>query len=135
MRNVIALLIALVVSGCAFSWIGYWLQPADLTSNVAQGDAVRGEDIFRHGKGSAPPCMTCHALSPGGFSLGPVMKGISARAGQRTAGLDANAYLRQSILDPKAFIVPGYRDIMFPGYADRFTEQDVADLIAYLLTL
>lgn len=134
MRNVIALMIVLVLSGCTFNWIGLVLLP-DNTATIAQGDAVRGEDIFKHGKNNAPPCTTCHALASGGFGLGPLMKGISQRASQRIPGLDGEAYLRQSILDPKAFIVPGYRDIMYPNFADHFTDQDIADLIAFLLTL
>lgn len=132
MYKVMTLLMALVVSGCAFNWIGLVLPP---TTTIIQGDIGRGEDIFKHGKNDAPPCVTCHALAAGGFGLGPVMKGISERAGQRVPGLDAEAYLQQSILDPKAFVVPGYRDIMYPNFADHFTDQDIADLIAYLLTI
>jgi hypothetical protein len=69
------------------------------------------------------------------FALGPKLTGVIERAGQRVEGLTAEAYLRQSILDPGAFIVPGYRNIMYPQYADQLNEQDIADLLAYLSTL
>lgn len=55
--------------------------------------------------------------------------------------LDADAllaraeYLRISIIDPSAFIVPDYPDLAMPQkYAEVLSEQDINDLIAYLLT-
>lgn len=98
------------------------------------GDAVRGETIFRTGVNNSPPCIACHALAPGGFALAPDMQGISERAGSRVEGMDADAYLRESILDPLAYQVSGFRPIMFEGYADHFGDQELADLIAFLET-
>jgi hypothetical protein len=43
--------------------------------------------------------------------------------------------LRQSILEPSAYVVSGFRDIMYPNFKEKLNEQDVADLIAYLETL
>ena len=39
------------------------------------------------------------------------------------------------MLDPHAYIAPGFRDIMYPEFAAYFDEQDIADLIAYLMSL
>lgn len=105
-------------------------QPAD---NQA-GDASAGELIFHEGKGSAPACVTCHAAEAGPFALGPVMTGISQRAGSRVEGLSAEEYLQQSILQPGEFLVPGFRPMMPPTYGENLTEQDIADIIAYLMT-
>lgn len=111
-------------------------QPSAPPVTVAlQGDAVRGEEIFKHGLNEAPPCSTCHALVKGSFSLGPVMTGISERAATRIPGMTAVEYLHQSIVSPSAYLVSGYRDIMYPQFADHLNEQDIADLIAYLSTL
>ena len=63
------------------------------------------------------------------------MTGISQRAGQRVPGLSAEEYIRQSILEPSAYLVSGYRNIMYPLYKDKLSQQDLADLIAYLETL
>jgi cytochrome c2 len=123
------------MSACTMNW-SMWLPTPQTTTLVAlRGDAQRGQDIFQNGLGEAPPCSSCHALTSGGFSLGPTMQGISQRAGSRIEGMDAEAYLRQSILEPEAFIVQGYRSLMFPSYARHFDEQDILDLIAYLETL
>ncbi|MBZ0298410.1 MAG: c-type cytochrome [Anaerolineae bacterium] len=49
---------------------------------------------------------------------------------------DPVEYLRTSILDPNAFIVPGFPDNLMPkNFGEIFTEDEINDLIAYLLTL
>jgi len=62
----------------------------------AAGDAARGEAIFR-GKGG---CAGCHAVGKHGSRLGPDLSKIGR---QRSA-----AYLRESLLNPDADIVPGF---------------------------
>lgn len=112
--------------------------PATPTATVTPAaDPVRGEEIFVKGINSSPPCITCHQANGAavGLALGPSLIGIRNRAAARVAGMDAATYLTNSILHPADFIVPGYRDIMYPQFDDHFTEQDVADLIAYLMTL
>jgi cytochrome c2 len=49
---------------------------------------------------------------------------------------DVIAYIRTSILHPNDFIVPGYpADLMPQNYAEILTDEEVNDLVAYLLTL
>lgn len=128
MRTLTLLIVMLVTAGCG----SIATPPAPL---VMRGDAQRGEMIYRQGINNAPPCMGCHALAAGGFSLGPVMAGVRERAGRRIEGLDAEAYIRQSILEPTAYIVPGYRNLMYTAYGEHLTEQDIVDLMAFLGTL
>ena len=46
------------------------------------------------------------------------------------------AYIRTSILDPSAFLVPEFPDNVMPQvYGDLFTEEQINDLVAYLITL
>jgi cytochrome c oxidase subunit 2 len=101
------------------------------------GDPARGQEIFRQGVNGSPPCSSCHATtsSRSVFQLGPNLVNVGERAAERVEGLSAEAYIRESILEPTAYLVGGYRPIMYPGFADHFNEQDIADLIAYLLTL
>jgi mono/diheme cytochrome c family protein len=99
------------------------------------GDATHGEFIYRNGVNDSPPCLTCHSLSAGGFSLGPAMIGMRQRAEERVTGLSAEDYLRQSILEPMAFVVSGYRPIMYPEFKQHLSEQDLKDVIAFLMTL
>lgn len=104
---------------------------------VPNADAERGRVLFSAGQGQAPPCSGCHATAKvgRGFAIGPNLSDVADRAGTRVQGLSAEAYLTQSILQPRLFVVPGFRDMMYTGYADAFSAADVADVVAYLMTL
>lgn len=108
------------------------------------GDSGRGEELFVNGKDIAPPCASCHVVDSDMILVGPSLLGIAERAATRVEGLSAEAYLRQSILEPNAYIVEpmegrvfsaGDLSTMFQTYADYLTDEDVNDLIAYMLTL
>ncbi|MBK9124888.1 MAG: hypothetical protein IPM16_17460 [Chloroflexi bacterium] len=99
-----------------------------------EGDPVRGEQLFRVGDNSAPPCISCHALAESRFGLGPAMIDVQTRVSSRRPGTPANVYLYQSITDPWQYIVPGYRNIMPGVYFELYDDQDLADLIAFLLS-
>jgi cytochrome c553 len=120
--------LVLLLSGCTAS---------PPMSALNAGDAERGAQLFAQGRGEIPPCSTCHRVVRGqvGFSIGPNLAGIGEHAGTQVAGLSAEEYLRQSILEPGLYIVSGYRDIMYPDYSRHLTEQNIHDLIAYLLTV
>lgn len=143
----------LLLAVCAMMFSGCTVSRAELPSRMAspspvngtatqgsdqgsrQASTERGQQIFKQGKGKAPPCVACHILEQAGYSIGPVMLNVSQRAGSRVVSLNAEQYLRQSILDPNAFLVPGFRSIMYNQYAAHLDEQDILDLIAYLKTL
>jgi len=65
-----------------------------------------GEKIFRE-KGQ---CITCHGIGRAG--RGPDLAGVGARAGTRKPGMAAKAYLVESLLEPSAYIVQGFPNIM-----------------------
>lgn len=119
-------------------WVLVGCTGAERTETAEVGDVERGEALFRMGRGEAvPPCSTCHRVGPGGFGmpLGPSLEGIAAIAAARVAGMSAEVYIRDSILNPENHIVPGFRVSMYGGYAEHLTEQDIGDLTAYLMTL
>lgn len=125
---VIFIAFALMTSGCAAS--------PPMSAPIA-GDVERGAQLFAQGRDEVSPCLTCHRVVSGqvGFSIGPNLARIGERAGTQVEGLTAEEYVRQSILEPERYIVPGYRDIMYPDYSAHLTQQNIQDLIAYLLTL
>jgi cytochrome c553 len=60
----------------------------------------------------------------------------AARAGSRVSGQSAEAYLRESIKIADAFSVDGFSAGVMPAaLGDDLSEQQLADLVAYLLTL
>ncbi|MBC7811217.1 MAG: c-type cytochrome, partial [Burkholderiales bacterium] len=94
--------------------------------------AVRGRDLFT---GSPGNCATCHALEPDVVIVGPSLAGVATRAGERIFGQSAEEYLRNSILHPSEFVVPGFPDVMARSLGDALSGDEISALIAFLLTL
>jgi len=108
------------------------------------GDATRGEQLF-----ARLPCASCHDITkpwPGG-DVCPNLGNIAAEAARivrlreyRGKARDAAGYIRESITDPNAYIVPGahYRteagkSVMPENVAQALSAQQIDDLVAYLM--
>jgi mono/diheme cytochrome c family protein len=107
-------------------------------SQLLMGDAVHGQDIFEHGLNGAPACINCHSITAAGkvgFALGPGLRGIPEIAATRIADFSAALYLEDSIRFPNDYITPGFRGIMYADFAKNYSDQEIADLVAYLMTL
>src|SRR5512135_1511294 len=119
---------------------------SDLTAALPAGDATRGANLFSQqaklANGENAPCKACHSLQPDTVIVGPSLSGVASRADTREPGKAAADYIRESIQNPNAFIVPGNpnfaqdgKSVMPGNLGDKMSAQDLADLIAYLLTL
>ncbi len=94
------------------------------------GDPERGREIWDDGGGVIGQslgvgCQACHSLDgseKAGSTRAPTWQGVSGRAGDRVPGLSAEEYLRESIVDPAAYIV------------EMLSEEDIDSLVAFLLT-
>ncbi|NWF69744.1 MAG: cytochrome c [Chloroflexi bacterium] len=105
---------------------------ADNGDPTANSPVERGRALFSR----APAiCSTCHSLEPDVIIVGPSLYGIADRASERVPGVSPEEYLRVSVLDPSAFVVPGFNDVMQKNFADTLTSENVSDLIAFLMTL
>jgi len=96
-----------------------------------------GEELFAKTViGSQAGCATCHSLEPGAIVVGPSMDGIGSRAGSTVAGQSAEDYLRESILDPDAYLVEGFPPGTMPQvWKNELTSEQIDQLVAYMLTL
>lgn len=105
---------------------------------VSVGDAAHGEQLYKQpviGAANAPGCTTCHSLEPDVKIVGPSHAKIGGDAATRVPGMSAEEYLHQSIVDPNAHVSEGYvAGVMYQNYAKDLGEQDVNDLVAFLLT-
>lgn len=101
------------------------------------GDPVRGEEIFTTGGDVlSNPCSRCHTLDGSELtksSAGPSLQGVASRAVERVPGLSAEEYFIESIVDPSAYLAEGYKDSMAKTYKWQLNEEDIADLVAFLL--
>ena len=66
-----------------------------------------GEQIFKT-KGT---CEVCHKIGEKGMRA-PDLAGVGGRAAKRKPGVSAKQYLIESLLDPGAYLVEGYPNIM-----------------------
>jgi cytochrome c551/c552 len=82
---------------------------------------------------AAKGCIGCHthaAIPSSHMKVGPELTGLAERAGTRVTGLDARAYIRQSLREPGAFPVPGYSARM-PDL--HLSDAEIESLTAFLL--
>ena len=85
-----------------------------------------GEQLFNDNG-----CSACHSTGAD-KRVGPGLKGIYERAATRTS-LDADAYIEESLRQPGAFFADDLPAVM-PSF-DRFNDDEIQNLIAYLKTL
>ena len=80
-------------------------------------------------------CNTCHSLD-GSAGVGPSWQNIwgQPRPGSDQGVVD-DAYIRQSILYPQAYIVPGYENGNMPSYDGQLNDDQVAGVAAYIRLL
>ena len=77
-------------------------------------------------------CAMCH-----GTALAPALEGIFGSSVQLASGervLADEAYMRESILNPRAKLVAGYAPIM-PTFQGQLSEEDLTQLVAYIKSL
>ena len=141
MRKVLTLIsVSLLLLGIAGCGGGGEENEGDETGvESTVGNAANGEELYKKtviGSASAPGCITCHSLEAEVTLIGPSHATIGAEADGRVTGLTAEEYLRQSILDPNANVTEGFvAGVMYPNYGNELTEQEITDLVVFMLTL
>jgi hypothetical protein len=134
---VLVLLLGLAACGSNELPAGADLPGGEASQAAGEGDPSAGKDLLIQSSiGTQAGCTTCHSLEPGVIGLGPSLANTGAEAASRVAGMSAAEYLRESVLTPEAYIVAGFGGGVMPStYGDELTEQQVTDLVAFLLTL
>ncbi len=132
MRKLTFLLLSVLVLGLAACGGGQ-ASPTSAPSGGG-GNAADGQTVFN--QVASPPCSSCHSLEPGVTLVGPSLAGIGSQAGSIEQGKSAEQFLHEAIVDPNAYIPEGFSaNIMPTNYGTQLTEQQINDLVAYLLTL
>jgi mono/diheme cytochrome c family protein len=97
-------------------------------NTLPDGDPTRGAQVFANAG-----CRVCHMDKPVGPRFS--QEQLANFAAARREGYSAELYLYESIVQPRAYIVQGYTgDIMPQNYSKNLSAQDLADLVAYLMT-
>ncbi len=103
-----------------------------------------GQALFRT---ATPACNACHSVAPGVNLAGPTLAGLAGRAAERVGSpdykgkaTDAAGYIRESILEPSAHLVPGEMysadgTSFMPNTYGSMKPEEIDQLVAYLETL
>ena len=107
---------------------------------VAQGQALFNAPVAG--------CFACHSVSPGVSLAGPSLAGMRTRAADivkqptyKGSAKDAAGYIRESIVNPHAYLVPGPtfsangRSFMPDHFGNTLKPEQIDQLVAYLSTL
>ncbi len=80
-------------------------------------------------------CSGCHTLADAGAESesGPPLEGLGEIVERRKPGMSLREYLRESIVDPKAFVVSGFSAEGMPAnYDEQLSRADLEALVDYL---
>ncbi len=104
---------------------------APVSELAAESDdpVERGQVVYNNSG-----CGGCHAIE--GISVGavgPALSQIATVGATRVEGYEAEEYIRDSIVNPDAYLVEGYDNLMLKTFADSISADDLSDLIAFLL--
>jgi len=93
-----------------------------------------GQTLFNNGTDAAPACTLCHSLQDI-VLVGPSLQHVASRAAERVAGQSASDYLRTSITNPTAYLVPGFESgSMNASYAASLSTEQIEALVLFLQT-
>lgn len=104
------------------------------TLSRVYGDPINGQLLYNGELG----CAVCHEA--GGGTVAPYTEGTFTRVDEirlqdpLLSGYTAEQYLIESIIQPHSYIVPGYTAAMPTFYGQQITLQQLADVLAFLLS-
>lgn len=123
------------------SFILNW-QPRVATKTLAAQPLADDGSAAAAGKAyfGSRDCLGCHGWPGRGGITGPDLAGLALRGGEQMPGIDAEGYIRISILAPSATIAkdcpPGPCPDMMPrDYGEQLSPRELEILVRYLLTL
>jgi cytochrome c oxidase subunit II len=118
---------AIVMKPAAFA---AWVKAAQQAAAKASGGAAGGGPglaVFNN-----QGCSACHTFKPAGSSAttGPDLDNLAADA--RRAGQPLDAFVRESIIDPNAYIEKGYQPNIMPRTFKSLPKQQLDALVQFL---
>ena len=96
----------------------------------AGGGTAAGKQVF-----ASNGCGGCHKLAAAGSSgsVGPDLDNVVADAAKYAKGKGPAEYIRQSIVDPSAFTVPGFPKGTMPTTFSQLSKDQIDALVQFLV--
>jgi cytochrome c oxidase subunit 2 len=108
-----------------------WAGEQQSLAAAAQTPASRGELYAKTN------CLSCHTVD-GSKLIGPTWLGLYGSQVPLSDGSTVtadDAYLKESILNPSVKIVAGFETQLMPAAFSALTDEEIANIIAYIKTL
>jgi cytochrome c oxidase subunit 2 len=121
--------LALALAGCGGGTAaGPFPKTVIGTVPKAPSGTAAGKALF-----TANGCGGCHTYKPAGAAgkVGPDLDNLAADAKKANRG-SVEAYARESIENPDAYVVPGFAKGVMPAFAGKLTDSQINDLVAFL---
>ena len=101
-------------------------------------DPAKGEEIFTTKYEAIPglplACSACHSLGDMRPGDGPTVNRILEDAALGVDDMSPEEFLRQSIVNPSAYVPDGFFDNLMPKtYEELLTAEEIEHLVAYML--
>ncbi len=119
-----------------------YLQSLGATPSVKVGDIPRPPNPAAAAAPSDDPeavltafeCLGCHSLEPGEILVGPPFEAAVLRQAAAVKGVSAEAFLIESIVDPRAVELGEFpKEVMPEDYGERLTARQLQVMVTYLL--
>jgi cytochrome c oxidase subunit 2 len=118
---------AIVMPPAAFD---RWLKQQEKGASAAASAPVTGLSVFK-----ANSCASCHTLQAAGATgkVGPDLDKLASYAQQAHAGQLA-AFVRDSIVEPNAYVQPGYpQNVMPQTFGKTLSSKELNALVGFLV--
>jgi mono/diheme cytochrome c family protein len=124
-------LLALALAGCGGGEVTTPTPETVIGSTPqAPSGAAAGKAVF-----ASNGCGSCHTYKPAGSTgkVGPDLDNLASDAKKANKG-PLPVYVKQSIEDPSAYVVPGFPNGVMPPYKGKLTDSQINDLVKFLTT-
>ncbi|HWB22660.1 MAG TPA: cytochrome c [Gaiellaceae bacterium] len=125
--------VALLLAGCGSGKVVEPLPskvvgPLPKPAAAVKGNPTAGKAVF-----TSAGCGACHTLTAAASTgkIGPNLDDLTAEAAK--AGEPLEAFIKESIVSPSAYIAPGYAGGIMPAtFGTSLSAQQLADLVAFV---
>jgi cytochrome c551/c552 len=105
---------------------------AATTTSSGGGNAAAGKAVF-----TANGCSACHTFTPANASgtIGPNLDTTPAASAKADNNMNLAAFIKQSIVDPNAYIAKGFQPNLMPKtFGKSLSPTQLNDLVAFILS-
>ncbi len=102
------------------------------SSGGGGGNATAGKAVF-----ASNGCGSCHTFQPAGATgtVGPNLDSAPAADAKADNNMDLAAFIKQSIVDPNAYVAKGFnKGIMPTTFGKSLSSSQLNDLVAFILS-